>query len=51
MTMNLSKNNDPQEEFDEPECSCGQLMELREDGDDGKLIRFWVCPDCEGVQS
>jgi hypothetical protein len=46
----MQYNNDPQEEIDVPICECGCSMELREDGDDGRLIRFWQCPECEEVQ-
>lgn len=46
----MQYNTDPQEHIEEPICDCGQTMELKEDGDDGKLIRSWQCPECEEVQ-
>ena len=46
----MQYNTDPQEHIEEPICDCGQTMELKEDGDDGRLIRFWQCPECEEVQ-
>ena len=42
----MQYNTDPQEHIEEPICDCGQTMELKEDGDDGAVIRFWRCPDC-----